>query len=279
MSRDFNGTTDLINLGSPAALDDIGGVDGPRTVAAWIYPTGWGEGNYGRIWDKGTFRTAGWFFYLKNDAAPLASILLVIGATGEAQATAVANTIVLNVWQFVAGTWVGTVGTNAPKLYRGTLSTPVAEVSYASTNLGSGTQGSDAALEGFIGNRGAADRTFNGPIEHPSVWDNALSLAQLDALRLRPYAPFHRFATAAGTVINLKGYWPLTESAAATCRDHSGNGSNGTVTGTTVGVNAPYLWTRRGAQATIWTPAAAGRIWSLAGRGGGLVGKARGLGA
>ena len=256
-------------------------MDGPRTVAAWIYPTGWGEGNYGRIWDKGTFRTAGWFFYLKNDAAPLASILLVIGATGEAQATAVANTIVLNVWQFVAGTWVGTVGTNAPKLYRGTLSTPVAEVSYASTYLGSGTQGSDAALEGFIGNRGAADRTFNGPIEHPSVWDNALSLAQLDALRLRPYAPFHRFATAAGTVINLKGYWPLTESAAATCLDHSGNGSNGTVTGTTVGASAPYLWTRRGAQATIWTPAAppTGRIWSLAGQGGGLVGKARGLGA
>jgi len=48
---------------------------------------------------------------------------------------------------------------------------------------------------------------------------------------------------------------------------------------TTVGAGAPYLWTRRGAQATIWTPAAAGRIWSLAGRGGGLVGKARGLGA
>jgi len=159
-------------------------------------------------------------------------------------------------------TWLGTVGTNAPKLYKGTLSTPVAEMSYSSQTVGSGSQGSDAALTAYIGNRGAVDRTFDGLIEHESLWDGDLSNGgtetwRLDALRLCPYAALHRFSVG-GTLINLKGYYPLGESAASVCLDHSGNGNNGTVTGTTVGASAPYLWTRRGAQATIWTPAAVG---------------------
>ena len=170
-------------------------------------------------------------------------------------ATATDNTLSLDTFWFIAGTWAGGIGTNAPRLFVGSRAAAVAEVSYASQTAGSGGIESDAAEIAYLGNRGAADWTFNGLIEHVSVWDNALTVTQLDALRLRPYAPLHRFATAAGTLINLKGYWPLTESAAATCLDHSGNGSNGTVTGTTVGASAPYLWTRRGAQVTIWTPA------------------------
>ena len=259
MSKDFNGTTDLINLGSPAALDDIGGVDGPRSAWAWIYPTGWGENNAGYIWVKGAPLTRGWHLILKNDAAPLATFSMRIGAaTTSAVAIAAASTLALNTWWFVAASWLGTIGTNAPKLFVGGLSNAVAEVSYDTQSAGSGAQASDAADTAYIGNRGAADRTFDGLIEHFGLADNALSLEQFDALRLRSYAPFHRFATAAGTLINLKGYWWLNESLASVCLDHSGNGNNGTVTGTTVGASAPYLWTRRGAQATIWTPAAPG---------------------
>jgi len=176
------------------------------------------------------------------------------GYTATARASN--SSLVLNSWFFVAGSFLA--GDSGPRLYKGSLSAAVAEASYATRVAETGILVSDAAESSVLGNRVNADRTFDGVIEHVSVWDNALSLAQLEALRLRPYAPFHRFATAAGVLINLKGYWPLTESAAATCLDHSRNGNNGTVTGTTVGASAPYLWTRRGAQATIWTPAAPG---------------------
>lgn len=45
MSRDFNGTTDPINLGSPTALDDIGGTPGSRTIAV---PSAPDPGSLGR---------------------------------------------------------------------------------------------------------------------------------------------------------------------------------------------------------------------------------------
>ena len=181
-----------------------------------------------------------------------------IGST-NGQAFGINGTLTYSAWSFVAVSYAS--GDGGPRCYVGTQSTPVAQVTYT-TISGWGRQdvvtpSTDDTQSGRIGNRAGVDRTFDGRIEHTSMWDQVLSTDQLDVLRLRPYAPFHRFATSGGTVINLKGYYPLTESAAATCLDHSGNGNNGTVTGTTVGASAPYLWTRRGPQATIWTPAAA----------------------
>jgi len=202
-------------------------------------------------------------FYVNNANNadnPAASFSCHLAGATDGQAAAVSNTLALNVWRFVAMTYTPSDG--GPRLWVGSLSSAVAETSYFVGGAGSRqdvvTYGSDAADTAYIGNRGAADRTFDGAIEDPSVWDNAFTAVQLDALRLRPYAASHRFATTGGTIINLKGSWPLTESAAATCLDHSGNGNNGTVTGTTVAASAPYGWTRRGPQATIWTPAAAG---------------------
>jgi hypothetical protein len=48
--QDFDAIDDHINVGSDASLEDI--FEGGGTVSAWIYPTGWGEGDFGRIFDK-----------------------------------------------------------------------------------------------------------------------------------------------------------------------------------------------------------------------------------
>ena len=204
----------------------------------WVNAVNAGENNLGRIFDKGTLL---WFC---NHVDLAYGISVIIDNTPGNQTLSSANAIVLGTAQAFAVTH----GANAtaPRLWRGSLSIAMAELGYAFSRTATMSDNSGSALS--IGNR-ASDtaRTWSGTIEHLSLWDEVLSLAQLDALRLRPYAPLHRFATAAGVLINLKGYWPLTESAAATCLDHSGNGNNGTVTGTTVGASAPYLWLRRGA--------------------------------
>ena len=46
----FDGADDFVSLGDDASIQDI--FDGGGTVSAWIYATGWGEGDYGRIFDK-----------------------------------------------------------------------------------------------------------------------------------------------------------------------------------------------------------------------------------
>ena len=226
----FDGVNALVNLASPATLDNVGGVNGPRSVVAWIYPKGWGDGSLGRIWDKGSSPN-GWLFYIKNDAAPLASLVIQVGATTAASAFSAANTIALNQWFFVAGTWAGTIGTNAPKLYVGSPSSPLAEVSYYSTNAGSGTPGDDNANNATIGDRNAADRSFNGLIDEVRVYNRALSAAEIQALYQADYAKIN--APQNNQITNgLVGLWSFNgpDMSGATAYDRSGQGNNGTLT-------------------------------------------------
>ena len=60
----FDGVDDYVDLGSAATVDDL--FAGGGTVSAWIRPTGWGEGSYGRILDKTVdhFADGGWGFEL-----------------------------------------------------------------------------------------------------------------------------------------------------------------------------------------------------------------------
>ena len=60
----FDGVDDYVDLGSAATVDNL--FAGGGTVSAWIRPTGWGEGSYGRILDKTIdhFADGGWGFEL-----------------------------------------------------------------------------------------------------------------------------------------------------------------------------------------------------------------------
>ena len=239
MARDFNGTSDLIDLGSPAALDDLGGVGGPNTFTAWINPDTVGEGNLGRMYDKAVFLQ----FRLGTAANPRLTHQPGSWSTTVPNANSANDTIVLGVWQFVAGTF--TAGDGGPRLWRGTPSVSVAELSYAARTAEAGTASSDAADNAIIGNNPGATRTFDGRIAFLSAYGADLSESgaqtwRLDALRLWPFAPWHKFSVGA-----LAGHWPLWESDAAVARDYSGNDSHGTVTGTVV-TEGPQLPLLRG---------------------------------
>ena len=162
-----------------------------------------------------------------------------------------------DVWTFVGITYSESDGV---RIYRGTLSTPMVELSYVSRTVGVGaTLACDGNL--IIGNRSASSTLApRHNIAHVSLWDQILTVEHMNLLRIFPYAAAHRFSVGgggAGTVVNLKSYHPLTESAAATALDHSGNGNNGTVTGMALAADPPFAWTRRGLHRMIVTPAAA----------------------
>ena len=65
---EFDGSDDYVDLTSDAELDDIF-ING-ATVLAWIYPTGWGENGYGRIFDKSSSPSStgdGWVIRMNKD--------------------------------------------------------------------------------------------------------------------------------------------------------------------------------------------------------------------
>src|SRR3989344_4908798 len=217
----FDGSNDLIVLGSPAALDNIGGSPGSKTITAWIYQTGWGEGNLGTIWQKGSDAFgSGWNFQLKNDAAPLATFRGTIGGATPGVATAVANTISLNNWQFVAITYIGADG--GPRLWIGGE-----EVSYDSRNDVT-TYASDASSNACVGNRCGADRTFKGSIDEVRIYNRALSADEIKRL-YRQTSPQVNASQANKLRQGLVGMWTFdgVDMGTTSAIDRSGNANTG----------------------------------------------------
>ena len=208
LSFDGGGVADdIVSLGKPVALTDVGGSsgNGPRTITAWIYPTGWGEGGNGIIFRK-TGAGAGWLFNLIN-TGPTASFQGQIASTGtNPKASAAAGSVVLNKWQFVAMTWQGTVGVNAPKLYLGSQPTGVSEPSYYAQTSGNGTTGTDASLAAQIGNNNGATVTFDGIIDEVSIYSRALSSAEISTI----------YQNGVSSVPSPIGYWQFNEGQGST---------------------------------------------------------------
>lgn len=224
-SRDYNGTTSFTDLGSPTALDNVGGSPGTKSVCAWIYPEGWGETSFGIVWYKAnTAQTTGWSLNVHNGGATQTFRLAINGSTsGVSYATS--NTLSLNNLFFICGTYKPSDG--GPRLFVGNRSTAMAETGYAVARVDVSSYGSDAADGAAIGNRSLLDITFDGRIAELSVWDGDLQVGAMEILRQYCRASQWAFSTSGGTLINLKGYWPLKE-ASGSITDHSGSGTGGT---------------------------------------------------
>jgi len=232
MSKLFNGTTDLVTVTQQTAINNVGGSPGSKTAFAWIWLTAYGENiggvSQGRIFDK-IVTNGGWAFqtYADTAAGISGSFQLSVIGTTQGRAYALSGTLSLGKWWCVAGTY--TPGDGGPRLYVGDLHTPMAEASYSAvagtTRQDVAGYSSDAAQNLIIGNRVGADRSFAGKMAHLQLWGPNLTLAELETLRRNPPAAISGKTRVA--------YWamPHTEAANA-CADSSGNGNNGTPTGT-----------------------------------------------
>ncbi|MGH1456141.1 MAG: LamG domain-containing protein [Alphaproteobacteria bacterium] len=177
----FDGSNDIINAGSDASIDDI--FAGGGTIAAWIYPVGWGENSFGRIVHKASASNGnnGYIFYVDDNAGTTQDETLGFDhgfASGEEGWSGPSNTITLNQWNHVAVTYDNSSDSNSPSLYvNGEAITPLTV-----NNSGTGVADSDAAQNLFIGNIGGQTRTFDGIMDDVRFYDGELTAAEVAAL-------------------------------------------------------------------------------------------------
>lgn len=226
MSRSFDGVDDVINLSNLSAFTDW-------SMFAWVYPLSRGEGGGAGSSDNARIMAINAevraLFWVGDDGA---GGIYLQGRQGYATtpADATSSTLLpLNQWSFVACTF--TLADVTTRLYLGDVDTPVAECAYTSQVAGVGTR--DTTLTDVcIGNRGPASliRTWDGRITRAGFLAGVASLPQLERLRLGAH-PVQQGG--------LRFYLPLDSPTAATARDLSGNGNNGTVSGCTVAEDPP----------------------------------------
>ena len=193
------GSTDAINIGSAALWNGIIGTDtGPgmatrgaagsagtifatgstqqMSFAAWIYKTGDGGGNYGRILDFGYSDIA--LYSNANDT-------LFFSAKWNGNYNVVWKTptdgsdaFSLNTWTHVVVTYDATAAANNPIIYVDGAAQSVA--------LSSGTQEGAyygiVSQDGFIGNRHGADRAFEGNLADVAIWNKVLTPTEVSLI-------------------------------------------------------------------------------------------------
>jgi hypothetical protein len=146
------------------------------TYAAWIKPSGFGGGGYGRIMSRES--TAGFddfYFLVNNSSTRTLSASLFNDAGTESSVVAAPNALVLNAWQHVAISY-NDASDRKMRVYINGV-----ETSYQKQTALTGTlKLTTNALS--IGNRAASDRGLPGLIDDARVYNRALSAAEVLAL-------------------------------------------------------------------------------------------------
>jgi hypothetical protein len=155
-ARQFDANNDFINMGSNPAIDNI--FAGGGTAEAWFYATGWGEGSYGRIFDKG--HTSGWSLYVDDGAVNEGLTFLHGTSTSYRHWLTGSQAVTLNAWHQVVVVYSNVSSGNVPTIYiDGTAQSLTAN--FVSTN----TASDDSPLNLYVGNRSSNDRTFDGTLD------------------------------------------------------------------------------------------------------------------
>jgi len=163
-SIDFDGINDHLLVSADAAIDDLASTG--FGISVWINPRSDGEGSFGRIMQKGPGTgTRGWALYVWGQSGPTVNLALLGSfsvAYGAWFVTAAAN---ISEWTHIVVAWDGTA--TAPVIYIDGVAAAVGV-----TQAPSGTYVPDTGADDlYIGTRATADRTFNGRIDEPALFD------------------------------------------------------------------------------------------------------------
>jgi hypothetical protein len=150
-SLDFDGSDDSIRASDSNSLD----ITTAYAITAWINPRTFGEGNFGRILQKGNSSSNRYVYYTNSDE-------LGFTRNGTDYETFL-NSIQLNIWQYVGVTYDGTT----LRFYINGSEDPATYTVSALSNNGDPL---------YIGNRDTADRTFDGIIDEVRI-SNAIRSA------------------------------------------------------------------------------------------------------
>lgn len=219
-SVEFDGASGNVNCGSDASLDN--NFDGGGTYMAWINAYSAGELT-GQIFDKG-FLSGGFFYvYPRDETLELNFYRSFSSTNGQWYANIVLNT---NQWAHAAVTFDSDSDTNAPLFYQDGILVGTNELAGGAPT---GTRTTDAGDNLYIGNNAADSRTFDGKIAYANVYDQILSIEEIQYAMRRP----------TGIAQGWKMGLALNDSSPH--QDWSGNGNTGTATGTTAKDDGPSV--------------------------------------
>lgn len=224
MSLTFGGASDHnVNVGSGASLDSLANL----TYLAWIHPTS--VAALGALFSKGVTTGGGSRRNIFVTATTARLQAAVDCATTDATASSADNVVVANVWQIVGMTYEDAV--KGIKLYRGDLTTLIAETSYQAGNpvAGSGAAGNNDTRDMFLGASSVPDGSFAGLIGPIAVFNRVLTLAEMREWQVNP----------SGMISGCVGLWWFGDNGTGTQEDRSGNSNHGTVTGATYSEDPP----------------------------------------
>lgn len=218
MARSCDGIDDQVNFGSDAATDQLAAF----TAMALVY--------------LGSTISAEQCVLTKFTSSYLGKMQLFFAGSGnnvlgcymnrnggnDCYAFSNANAISNTTWSVIVSTWAGSGA--APKLYACALGGTLAELSYGSTNIGSGSFWDDSPASLRLGTRDAGDSWFAHTLADFGYWNRVLNSTELADLGLGNSPEF----IPSGLVKSSR----ITGSASPEI-DFVG-GTNGTVTGTTL---------------------------------------------
>lgn len=221
--------------GSDASIDDLD----PFTLSFWVYPTSNGGNN-------GLVRKAGpdWLVRWVNFGGINRWNLRVARGAGIAELETDVN-FALNTWHFLAFQYRSS--TDSIQAFRGTHLGLAAEVAYNLQAPGSGTTGSNAGENLFVGSQGGTG--FPGRVAFVSLDAAYLSLGEIWIRQREPWR--------VGPDTRLHVHYGL-RGGTGTQPDLSGHGNHGTIAGgASLARHAP-IRVQRPVQTTVFIPATAG---------------------
>jgi hypothetical protein len=177
----FDGTNDLIDVGSPASLDNLTNF----SYSAWVNLLGYPENGLGRIFAKNNTGSDDTGISLEYDTGVFHGDVFRTSVGYNTTDAMADSQIVYNTvgagnnfkggWQHVVMTFDDT--SKVVKLYLNGV-----EVSYQTHTSGVGTRNNDSADSFYIGNNQYGQRTFNGKIDEPRVYNRVLSAGEVSSL-------------------------------------------------------------------------------------------------
>ena len=181
---DFDGTDDVVELGSDASIDNV--FVGGATLTAWINPSSDGENNFGRIFDKSTATSGadGFYFLVTDESSGNCELRFAHGFDSTVGFWDSTATVALNTWNHVAVAYNNSSTSNNPIFYINGVSVTVTE-----GDAPSGTVADDSSQNLFIGNNTGGDRTFAGGISSASIYKTLLDAQTISQMAKSRFTP------------------------------------------------------------------------------------------
>jgi len=176
-SLEFDQVDDEVDVGSPAILDNMAAI----SVSMWVFPRGVGEAGQGRLISKRA-GGAGWeiSFGSFNNAEDIE--FKIDYSSADLRVVTDGSILTLNTWNHVVLSWGGNQDATTVDIYvNGT------EVGYTAQDNASGTQVDDSAINLIIGDNPDSQVSWDGFMDHVSLWNRALSSDEVKQLFQTPF--------------------------------------------------------------------------------------------